>query len=43
VWKEAPWIFLWSQRFPIVHSSEVQGISYLPNEKFDAIYAEPAG
>ena len=43
VWREAPWIFLWSQRFPIVHSSEVQGVSYLPNEKFDAIYAEPAG
>jgi peptide/nickel transport system substrate-binding protein len=42
VWREAPWIFLWSQRFPIVHSSDVQGISYLPNEKFDAIYAEPA-
>jgi peptide/nickel transport system substrate-binding protein len=42
VWREAPWIFLWSQRFPIVHSSEVTGISYLPNEKFDAVYARPA-
>jgi ABC-type transport system substrate-binding protein len=42
IWREAPWIFLWSQRFPIVHSSGVTGISYLPNEKFDAVYATPA-
>lgn len=42
VWKEAPWIFLWSQRFPIVTSSSVTGVSYLPNEKFDAMYARPA-
>lgn len=42
VWDEAPLIFLWVQRFPIVHSSKVTGISYLPNEKFDAIYAQPA-
>lgn len=42
VWKEAPWIFLWSQRFPIIYGSDVQGVSFLPNEKFDAIYAEPA-
>ncbi|EKP95326.1 ABC transporter substrate-binding protein [Thermaerobacter subterraneus] len=41
IWEDAPWIFLWVQRFPIVHSAEVTNISYLPNEKFDAIYARP--
>ncbi|MDB4894211.1 MAG: extracellular solute-binding protein family 5, partial [Firmicutes bacterium] len=42
VWDDAPWIFLWLQRFPIVHSAKVTNIGYLPNEKFDALYAEPA-
>jgi peptide/nickel transport system substrate-binding protein len=41
VWAEAPWIFLWVQRFPIVHSAKVTNISSLPNEKFYAIYAQP--
>ena len=41
VWDDAPWIFLWVQRFPIVYSSKVTGVSYLPNEKFDALYARP--
>lgn len=43
IWEESPWIFLWTQKFPIVHSSDVTGVSYLPNEKFSAIYARPAG
>lgn len=42
VWSDAPWIFLWVQRFPIVHSAKVTGVGSLPNEKFSAIYAEPA-
>ena len=42
IWEDAPWIFLWVQRFPIVYSSKVTNISYLPNEKFYAVYAEPA-
>jgi ABC-type transport system substrate-binding protein len=42
VWKDAPWIFLWVQRFPIVHSAKVANVSYLPNEKFYALYARPA-
>ena len=42
VWDDAPWIFLWVQKFPIVHSAKVKGIGYLPNEKFQAVYAEPA-
>lgn len=41
IWEEAPWIFLWSQRFPIVFSNRVENISYLPNERFDALYARP--
>lgn len=42
IWEDAPWIFLWVQLFPMVHSSEVEGIYGLPNEKFHAIYAHPA-
>lgn len=42
VWHDAPWLFLWVQHFPIVYSAKVTGISSLPNEKFDALYAEPA-
>ncbi len=41
VWEEAPWIFLWVQRFPIVHSARVTNVSSLPNEKFYAVYARP--
>jgi peptide/nickel transport system substrate-binding protein len=42
VWDEAPWLFLWNQRFPIVYSAKVENVSYLPNEKFYAIFARPA-
>ncbi|MBV9173942.1 MAG: ABC transporter substrate-binding protein [Chloroflexi bacterium] len=42
VWDDAPWIFLWVPSFPIVHSARLKGISSLPNEKFSAVYAEPA-
>jgi len=42
IWDDAPWIFLWVQRFPIVHSANVTNIGGLPNEKFSAIYARPA-
>jgi len=42
VWEDAPWIFLWAQRFPIVHSAKVTNISSRPEEKFYALYAEPA-
>jgi ABC-type transport system substrate-binding protein len=41
VWDEAPWIFLWSPSFLIVHSARLQGITALPTEKFSAAYAEP--
>jgi peptide/nickel transport system substrate-binding protein len=42
IWDDAPWIFLWTQSFPIVHSTDVEGIGSTPTEKFDAIYARPA-
>jgi len=42
VWEEAPWIFLWNQRFPIVHSAKIKNVGSIPNEKFYALYAEPA-
>ncbi len=42
IWDDAPWIFLWTQSFPIVHSADVTGIGSTPTEKFDAIYARPA-
>lgn len=42
IWEDAPWIFLWVQRFPMVHSADVTNVSGLPNEKFYAIYARPA-
>jgi ABC-type transport system substrate-binding protein len=42
VWQDAPWIFLWTQNFPIVYSADVTGVNDLPNEKFDAVYARPA-
>lgn len=41
IWDDAPWIFLWTQKFPIVHSRSVENISSLPVEKFSAIYARP--
>ncbi|HEX7022090.1 MAG TPA: ABC transporter substrate-binding protein [Trueperaceae bacterium] len=41
IWDDAPWIFLWVQSFPMVHSSKVTNIWGLPNEKFYAIYAHP--
>ncbi len=41
VWSEAPWIFLWVQRYPIIYSSKVTNVGSLPNEKFTAVYARP--
>jgi len=41
IWEGAPWIYLWTQSFPIVHSADVTGIGFTPTEKFSAIYARP--
>ncbi len=42
IWDDAPWAFLWVQRFPIVHSAKIKGVGSVPTEKFAAVYAEPA-
>ncbi|HXM57181.1 MAG TPA: ABC transporter substrate-binding protein [Candidatus Dormibacteraeota bacterium] len=42
VWSDAPWLFLWTQKFPIVYSSQVTGIGSIPTESFDTVYARPA-
>jgi peptide/nickel transport system substrate-binding protein len=41
VWDDAPWVFLWSPSFLLVHSAHVQGVTALPTEKFSVAYAEP--
>lgn len=42
IWEDAPWIFLYTQNFQMVHSAKVGNLFLTPSEKFDAIYAEPA-
>jgi peptide/nickel transport system substrate-binding protein len=41
VWDDAPWIFLWSPSYVLVHAARIQGITALPTEKFSTAYAEP--
>jgi peptide/nickel transport system substrate-binding protein len=41
VWSDAPWIFLYNQRYPFVTSAKVTGITGLPNEKFVTTWASP--
>jgi len=41
VWADAPWIFMYVQRFPIVYSVKVRDVGSMPNEKFYAVYARP--
>jgi ABC-type transport system substrate-binding protein len=41
VWDDAPWIFLWSPSFAIVHSAKLQGITAQPSEKFSVAYTQP--
>ncbi len=42
VWSDAPWIFLYNQKLPLVTSSKVTGVTGVPNEKFNTVYASPA-
>ena len=42
VWNDAPWLFLWVQKFPIIHSAQVTGIGSIPTESFYTVYAQPA-
>ncbi len=39
IWDDAPWIFLYVQKYTIVHRKNVKGIVVLPVEKFNPIYA----
>jgi ABC-type transport system substrate-binding protein len=41
-WEDAPWIYLYSQSFPIVYRSDITNVSFRPNESFYAVYAHPA-
>jgi len=42
IWNDAPWIFLWVQRFPVVTTAKVTGVQTIPNESFYTVYASPA-
>jgi peptide/nickel transport system substrate-binding protein len=42
IWNEAPFIFLWIQKYPIVYSAQVTGVGSVPNEQFYTVYAAPA-
>lgn len=42
IWADAPWIFLWVQKFPIITSAKVTGVQSIPNESFYTVYASPA-
>ena len=41
IWDDAPWVFLWSQTLILAYSSDIEGVSFVPNEKFDTVYARP--
>jgi len=42
VWQDAPWIFLYNQKLPLVTTSKVTGVYGIPNEKFSTTWASPA-
>jgi ABC-type transport system substrate-binding protein len=42
VWNEAPWIFLYNQKYPFVTTSKITGVTGVPNEKFVTSWASPA-
>jgi peptide/nickel transport system substrate-binding protein len=42
VWNDAPWIFLYNQRYPFVTTSKITAVTGLPNEKFVTSWASPA-
>ena len=41
-WNDAPFIFLWIQKYPIIYSAQVTGVGSVPNEQFYTVYAQPA-
>jgi peptide/nickel transport system substrate-binding protein len=42
IWSDAPWIFLWVQKFPMVTTTKVKNVQSIPNESFYTVYASPA-
>lgn len=42
IWADAPWIFLWVQKFPMVTTAKVKGVQSIPTESFYTVYASPA-
>jgi peptide/nickel transport system substrate-binding protein len=42
IWADAPWIFLWVQKFPMVTTAKVTGVQSIPTESFYTVYASPA-
>ena len=41
IWDDAPWILLHYQKLPVVTTTRVVGVTMLPNEQFDTVYARP--
>jgi len=39
IWQDAPWIFLWVQKWYLATVKNLQGVTITPIEKWDAIYA----
>ena len=39
LWDDAPWIWLYVQKYTVVHRKNIKGIVVLPMEKFNPIYA----
>ncbi|MDQ7828107.1 MAG: ABC transporter substrate-binding protein [Armatimonadota bacterium] len=39
IWNEAPWIFLWTQKWYVATVKNLRGVSITPIEKWDAIHA----
>ncbi|HXF83695.1 MAG TPA: ABC transporter substrate-binding protein, partial [bacterium] len=39
IWNDAPWVFLWTQKWYVATVRNLEGVKVLPIEKWDAIYA----
>lgn len=39
IWSDAPWVFLWSQKWYVATVKNLEGVSITPIEKWDAIWA----
>jgi peptide/nickel transport system substrate-binding protein len=41
IWADAPFIILWDQALPTIHSAKVKGVTVAPNAIVNTVYAEP--